>query len=216
MKNYLTFKHLQRSLKFLLLLSIFFGISNCKRDIDGSCDQSDIYYETSYFEKNERDLLPDWEGDSLFFYSDAGDTAYMFCKSQHLGITKDYNRSGSTWCSWKVHAPYESFGANYSSNNSELDNTLIHIYKEPYSDKSPPPFRYAWVTIYGWNSYTLLEFDGKALPEDSVRLANGKFEKGLIRDYVSKKTVMNLNTGIIILENKSGKKWTLYRYTLAN
>ncbi len=216
----LIFKPFYTSLKLLLLLSIFFGISNCKRDIDGPCDKSNIYYDTSYFEKNERDLLPDWEGDSLFFYSDAGDTAYLFCKSQYLGITYDYpGRNGSTWCSWTETYPYESFGATYSSNNSELNNISIQIYKESYSkyDQSNPPFRQAKIDISKYGIYDLLIFDGKIQPDDSVLLTNGKYEVGILDDD-SKiiRTTMNLNVGLMIMETKNVKKWTLFRYTLVN
>ncbi len=161
----LIFKSFQSSLKFLLLLSLFFGISNCKRDIDGPCGMTDKTFDTSFFEKNEKDLLPDWEGDSLFFYSDAGDTAYLFCESQGLGIVTKYYKSGSTWCSWTDTYPYEAFGATYSSNNPELDDIGIEIYKESYSQshQSNPPLRKAKILVPNVGIYSLLEFDEKTL-----------------------------------------------------
>ncbi len=214
MKNYLTFKHLQRSLKFLLLLSLFFGVSNCKRDIDGPCGMTDKTFDTSYFEKNEKDLLPDWEGDSLFFYSDAGDTAYLFCKSQGLGFAADYGGGGSTWCSWTDTYPYEGFGATYSSNNSELDDIGIEIYKESYRDQWSPPLRKAKILIPKVGIYNLLEFDEKTIPDDSIVLANGQIERGRISD---EDLTMNLKVGILKIKRYSdGKKWTLFRYTLNN
>jgi len=212
----LIFKSFQSSLKFLLLLSLFFGISNCKRDIDGPCDMSDIDFDTSYFEKNEKALLPDWKGDSLFFYSDAGDTAYLFCKYQGLVIETEFLHNGSFSCSWTYTYPYELFGATYGSNYPELNNIGINIYKENYLWQQTPPFRQATISIPKWGNYRLLEFDGKSLPNDSVLLANGKIESGLVKEDVSSKIVMNLNLGIIKLEKKSGKKWTLFRYTLNN
>jgi hypothetical protein len=197
-------------------VSLFFGISNCKRDIDGPCGMTDKTFDTSFFEKNEKDLIPDWEGDSLFFYSDAGDTAYLFCKYQGLVIETEFLHNGSFSCSWTYTYPYELFGATYGSNYPELNNIGINIYKENYLWQQTPPFRQAFIEILNWNTYNLLVFDGKTIPNDSVLLANGKYEKGWIREDVSSKTVMNLNVGIIKLENKSGKKWTQFRYTLNN
>ena len=216
MKNYLTFKHLPRSLKLLLLLSIIFGINNCKRDMDGPCDKSDIYYDTSYFEKNERDLLPDWEGDSLFFYSDAGDTAYLYCEIQELLISKNWGESGDATCRWNIYQPYEKFLAIYRSNNPELNNLQIEIYKESYSksDQSNPPIRQALIRSPKVGNYTLFDFDGKTLPNDSVSLANGQIEVGRIS---GEDVTMNLKVGILKIKRYSdSKKWTLYRYTLTN
>jgi hypothetical protein len=216
----LIFKSFQRSLKFLLLLSLFFGISNCKRDIDGPCDMSDIDFDTSYFEKNEKALLPDWKGDSLFFYSDAGDTAYLFCKYQGLGITTEFIHNGSSSCNWTYTYPYESFGATYGSNHPELNNIGIRIYKETYLGQQTPPFKQAVIDIsvgtsaIGW--YSLLDFDGKTLPNDSVLLANGKYESGWVKDSKTLRPIMNLKVGLIVIERKNVKKWTLFRYTLNN
>jgi len=211
-------KPLQRILKFLLLVSLFFGLSNCKKDIDGPCDMSDIDFDTSYFEKNEKALLPDWKGDSLFFYSDAGDTAYLFCKYQGLGIATKYVDSGTNWCNWTYTYPYESFGATYSSNNQELNNIGIQIYKESYSqdDQSNPPLRQAKIDISKYGIYDLLIFDGKIQPDDSVLLTNGKYEVGILDDSKIIRTTMNLNVGLMIMETKNVKKWTLFRYTLNN
>jgi hypothetical protein len=210
----LFFKPFQRSLKFLLLVSLFFGISNCKRDIDGPCGMTDKTFDTSFFEKNEKDLLPDWEGDSLFFYSDAGDTAYLFCRYQGIGIAADYGGGGPTWCSWIDTYPYESFGATYSSNNSELDDIGIKIYKESYRDQWNPPLRQALIRVPKVGNYTLFEFDSKTLPNDSVSLANGQIEVGRIS---GEDVTMNLKVGILKIKRYSnGKKWTLFRYTLNN
>ena len=218
MKNYLTFKHLQRSLKLLLLLSLFFGISNCKRDIDGPCGMTDKTFDTSFFEKNEKDLLPDWEGDSLFFYSDAGDTAYLYCEIQELLISKNWGQSGDATCRWNIYQPYEKFLAIYRSNNPELNNLQIEIYKESYSQsgQSNPPIRQAKIEISNWNTFKLLVFDGKTAPNDSILLANGEYEKGWIREDIDRKTIINLNVGLIKMEMKNVKKWTLFRYTLNN
>jgi hypothetical protein len=186
--------------------------------MDGPCDEPDKTYDTSYFEKNEKDLIPDWEGDSLFFYSDAGDTAYLFCESQGFGIVNKYYKSGSTWCSWTDTYPYQGFGATYSSNNLELDDLQIDIYKESYSqdDQSNPPIRQAKIDISKYGIYDLLIFDGKIQPDDSVLLTNGKYEVGILDDSKIIRTTMNLNVGLMIMETKNVKKWTLFRYTLNN
>jgi hypothetical protein len=184
--------------------------------MDGPCDKSDIYYDTSYFEKNERDLLPDWEGDSLFFYSDAGDTAYLYCEIQELLISKNWGESGDATCRWNIYQPYEKFLAIYRSNNPELNNLQIEIYKESYSQsgQSNPPLRQAKIRVPKVGNYTLFDFDGKTIPDDSIVLANGQIERGRISD---EDLTMNLKVGILKIKRYSdGKKWTLYRYTLAN
>jgi hypothetical protein len=211
----LIFKSFQRSLKFLLLLSLFFGLSNCKKDIDGPCDMSDIDFDTSYFEKNEKALPPDWKGDSLFFYSDAGDTAYLFCKYQGLGITTEFIHNGSSSCNWTYTYPYESFGATYGSNHPELNNIGIRIYKETYLGQQTPPFKQALIIIPNWGNYLLLEFDGETFPNDSVVLSNGQIERGFLSS--DNNLLLNLKVGLLKIGRYNKiKKWTLYRYTLNN
>jgi hypothetical protein len=212
MKHKIIFKPLQRSLKFLLLLSLFFGISNCKRD-DGCNKAYETYFDSSFFDSSELVLIPDWVGDSLFYYSNEGDTAYLHCYSRYYGFRPDVGGSKNVTCEYYEYYHYPFYLYYFESNVPELDVMQIEIYKESLMNRSKEKAK-SYLVAKKMVDFPLELLGSDSLANDSIILEDGSLEKGFLSATSSYS--LNLRIGFLRIKRLNGKKWTLYRYTLAN
>jgi hypothetical protein len=204
-------------LKVILLLICILFFDNCRRrdECEGS-PNSNYNYDSTHFDSSEQAKIPDWQGDSLYFYSDVGDTAYMYCDWQSSPNRYEYDKGGAYLpCPYDLWSWHPSVYYYYHSNEPSLNGLEIHIYKESNAKKwepnGPPQ---SWIVIRQFASQFLSNIGGNNLPNDSVILINGFVEKGWTT--FTKTASLNLNVGIIKLNPEIGKKWTLFNYKLNN
>jgi hypothetical protein len=204
-------------LKVILLLICILFFDNCRRrdECEGS-PKSNYNYDSTHFDSSEQSKIPDWQGDSLYFYSDAGDTAYMFCSGQTSQFSYEYDKGGAYLpCPYDLWSWYPSVYYYYQSNEPTLNGLQIHIYKESNGSKwdpnGPPVARFL---VPGLDGYRLSEFGDKVIPTDSVKIENGLWEFGW--NNRDKNTTISLKIGFLRINFDSGKKWTLFKYKLNN
>jgi len=207
-----------RFLNVILLIICILFFDNCRqRDECEGSPKSNSNFDSTHFDSSEKSKIPDWQGDSLYFYSDVGDTAYMYCDWQSSPNGYEYFNSGSNAlpCPYSILRWYPSVLYSYHSNEPTLNGLRIHIYKESNANKwvpnGPPVARVLVGKIAG---FVLSEFGGDVIPNDSVRLENGKWELG--SNYRNKLAAIRLKVGLLKINPEQGKNWTLYKYRLNN
>lgn len=206
-----------RFFNVLLVLICFLFFENCRpRDECEGSPKSNYNYDSTHFDISEQAKIPDWQGDSLYFYSDAGDTAYMFCSGQTSPFSYEYDMRGAYLpCPYEIYYWHPSVYYYYQSNEPSLNGLLIHIYKESNAYKwepnGPPIARFL---VPGLDGYRLAEFGDKVNPTDSVKMENGLWEFGW--NNRDKNTTINLKIGFLRINFDSEKKWNLFKYKLNN
>lgn len=199
--------------KWIFLLLILSQFIECKRSGDGCPDK---IIDSTHFDSSELAKIPDWLGDSLFFYSDAGDTAYMVCNVQYFHYTDgDFNGANpSADCGRTSFYYYPEYYYGYTSNHKDLDNIRVIIFKE--SNLNPwepgPPLSRIFLSPK-LDEQKLSNIGGTLAYTDSITLLDGYVEKGWL--FFSLENSFNLKVGILRLKVKS-TKWTLYKYVLNN
>lgn len=196
-------------IKWIFLLLILSQFIECKRSGDG-CPGKII--DSTHFDSSEKAKIPDWLGDSLFFYSDAGDTAYLVCTGQYGGYQLYGTVAGlDAECGQYYFPYYPEYGYTYLSNHPDLNGIRVVIYKESnaYQIFPGPPTSYFLINKIDRNKLANLE--GNNAPTDSVFLNNGIYEYGWFT--FSKGVSINLSVGLIRI-NRGSKRWTIYKYKL--
>lgn len=207
-----------RFLNVLLVLFCLLFFDNCRRrdECEGS-PKSNLNYDSTHFDSSEQAKIPDWQGDSLYFYSDAGDTAYMYCnwQSPPNNFEIQSRSSGTFPCPYLENFCYPFQQYNYHSNEPTLNDFQIIFFKESnlinQFPKEPPK---AYLALSQYDYQLLSDVGFNNLTNDSVLLMNGLIEKGW--STANKTSSLNLNVGILKLNIKRGKKWTLFKYKLNN
>lgn len=202
----------------LVLICILF-FDNCRqRDECEGSPKSNYNYDSTHFDSSELIKIPDWQGDSLYFYSDVGDTAYMFCAWQSPPNSFAILTGGSNAlpCPYVLNFCHPSQRYTYQSNEPSLNGLQIHIYKESNGSKqfpTGPPLSRMVIGSYDYGAIWLSDYGDTIPPADSVIISNGFIEHGW---QTSDGTIFNIKVGILILNKPNSKKWTLFKYKLNN
>lgn len=198
--------------KIVILIFIIVNLSNCKRSEDG-CPETII--DSTHFDSSELAKIPDWKGDSLFFYSNAGDTAYMVCTVQYSGY-ESYDGGGGydAECGNNRFSYYPEYNYKYISNHPDLNGIRVVIFKE--SKLSFTPGKPTSFLLFNNNrghldGHLLADLNEKSI-NDSILLSNGNQIYGWKnRDMV---TTISLDLGLLKLNLKEGRQWKIHKYIL--
>ena len=199
----------------LLMLAFIFLFENCKRkdECEGVLGPPP---NSTHFDSLELSKIPDWKGDSLFFYSDAGDTAYMYCYDQ----SPPNNYESESYinplpCNYTSYSYYPYQAYYYRSNEPTLNGLYVEFYKEAIGYQWGPGPPVSRVLIPKLDGFTLNEFGFNVTPNDSVKLEDGSISFGWKNRDAA--TTMNLKFGFLKINfQKSLVKWTIYKYKLKN
>jgi hypothetical protein len=199
--------------KAALLLLLVMSFSYCRR---GGNDCPEITRDSTHFDSSELAKIPDWLGDSLFFYSDAGDTAYMVCTEQY-GKYKSYGTAAGSdpECGQNYFPYYPEYGYYYLSNHPDLNGIRVLIYKESNAYQNIPGKPTSFLIFYTSKSFLdghLLSDLQKGNLNDSITIYNGSVIYGWKnRDML---TTLNLQVGLFKINSLNSRKWVLFNYSL--
>jgi hypothetical protein len=198
--------------KIVMLTLLIISLSNCRKD-NKVCPE--VTFDSTHFDNNELAKIPDWKGDSLFFYSDARDTAYMVCTEQY----GDYNSYGTAAgsdveCGQRKFYYYPEYNYSYKSNHPDLNGIRVVIYKESnaYQISGGPPL--SRINIPNIGGYRLSNLGIDSLMNDSVILWDGELVRGLLNG--GENISLNLKFGILKLNSKNNNFWKLFKYNVIN
>jgi hypothetical protein len=198
--------------KIVMLTLLIISLSNCRKD-NKVCPE--VTFDSTHFDNNELAKIPDWKGDSLFFYSDAGDTAYMVCREQY-GDYKSYGTAAGSdvECGQRKFYYYPEYNYSYKSNHPDLNGIRVVIFKE--SKLSFTPGKPTSFLLFNNNrghldGHLLADLNEKSI-NDSILLSNGNQIYGWKnRDMV---TTISLDLGLLKLNLKEGRQWKIHKYIL--
>jgi hypothetical protein len=195
-----------------MLTLLIISLSNCRKD-NKVCPE--VTFDSTHFDNNEFAKIPDWKGDSLFFYSDAGDTAYMVCTEQY-GDYKSYGTAAGSdvECGQRKFYYYPEYNYSYKSNHPDLNGIRVVIYKESnaYQISGGPPL--SRINIPNIGGYRLSNLGIDSLMNDSVILWDGELVRGLLNG--GENISLNLKFGILKLNSKNNNFWKLFKYNVIN
>jgi hypothetical protein len=198
--------------KIVMLTLLIISLSNCRKD-NKVCPE--VTFDSTHFDNNELAKIPDWKGDSLFFYSDAGDTAYMVCTEQY-GDYKSYGTAAGSdvECGQRKFYYYPEYNYSYKSNHPDLNGIRVVIYKESnaYQISGGPPL--SRINIPNIGGYRLSNLGIDSLMNDSVILWDGELVRGLLNG--GENISLNLKFGILKLNSKNNNFWKLFKYNVIN
>jgi|688.fasta_scaffold13737_2 hypothetical protein len=198
--------------KIVMLTLLIISLSNCRKD-NKVCPE--VTFDSTHFDNNEFAKIPDWKGDSLFFYSDAGDTAYMVCTEQY-GDYKSYGTAAGSdvECGQRKFYYYPEYNYSYKSNHPDLNGIRVVIYKESnaYQISGGPPL--SRINIPNIGGYRLSNLGIDSLMNDSVILWDGELVRGLLNG--GENISLNLKFGILKLNSKNNNFWKLFKYNVIN
>jgi hypothetical protein len=200
---------ISKYLHFLFIFLILVCMVKCKRDFP--CYVQDEIHDSLLFNGLELSLIPNWVGDSAFYYSDQGDTMYLFCRSREYERTSFIIGNRSFECSWETIFPYELYQFKYTSNHPSFQKyTLIFQRFDPQNFSSKPSE--SKTKIYREEQELIFPnlelFSKKYQDFDTIMLASGKQVVGLL---TFNGTFSN-KYGLLKYREKSGKRWTLFKY----
>lgn len=193
-----------------MLTLLIINLSNCRKNHDG-CPETTI--DSTHFDSSELAKIPDWKGDSLFFYSNAGDTAYMVCTVQYGGY-ESYDGGGGydAECGNNRFSYYPEYNYKYISNHPDLNGIRVVIYKESNAYHPMPGPPTAIIDINKLGNFLLSDLGNSKLFNDSISFENKQTLYG--RWNMSEDCSLNINYGFLKIILSNGRKWTLFDYSL--
>lgn len=200
----------------LLMFAFILLFENCRRK-DDCAEVQGPPPQSTHFDSLELTKIPDWKGDSLFFYSDTGDSVYIYCYNQLP--PNNYESKGYTNplpCNYTVNNYYPYQAYYYRSNEPTLNGLYVEFYKDPnsYPYNSTPSTPLSRIVIGDLGAQWLSKFGYEIIPQDSIILLDGTMEQGWLNGVQT--VLFNINIGVLRLKQKNGTTWKLYRYWKKN